>query len=67
MSTCFSFILETLSYALVFRWVSAVKELSGFAQKNYIANNMGNIALECLKSVCLITSLSFMKPRIIAT
>lgn len=67
MSTCFSFILETLTYTLVFRWVSAVKELSGFAQKNYIANNMANIALVCLNSVCLITSLSFMKPHIIAT
>lgn len=57
------YILATFSYVLVFRWVSTIKELSGFAQKDYIANN---IVLECLNSVCLITSLSFMKLYITA-
>lgn len=58
---------------LVFRWVptkelfGCLKELGGFAQKDYIANNMANIVLECLNYVFLITSLSFMKTCITAT
>lgn len=46
--------LETSSYVLYLD-ASTVKELSGFAQRHYIANNMANAVVECLSSVCLIT------------